>query len=338
VMFWVLAAFGMLVLDRDASRSRLVDAATAPGVSLSGGGPWLWVRWRLVLAGVFLGLACASKWNGIWFIPAFGALVIAWDLGARRAIGYRSWLQGALLSDVIWLPAGFVAALIAYIASWTGWFASSQGYDRNWAAVYHNNHLPIWSTLDSWYEYQKSMLSFGLGLKTQASYTSGPWTWIYLGRPVSMYWSAHPAGCTGHCAQEVLAIGTPAIWWASILALVFCLGWWALRRDWRAGAVLIGVAAGWLPWFWFAWHDQRTEYYFYAIVFLPYLIIAVTLCLGLIIGPVTAPPGRRAVGAIVAGAYLLLVLVNFAYLYPVLAAQPMQYSAWLQRMWFSSWI
>ncbi|HEX9030721.1 MAG TPA: phospholipid carrier-dependent glycosyltransferase [Streptosporangiaceae bacterium] len=338
VMFWVLAAFGMLVLDRDAARARLVDAATAPDANLSGGGPRLGIRWRRVLAGVFLGFACASKWNGVWFILAFGGLAIAWDLGARRAIGYRSRLDGVLRSDVKWLPVTFgVAPFLAYLASWSGWFASSQGFDRNWAAT-AGNHVPIWSTLDSWYQYQKSMLGFGLGLKSQASYTSGPWTWLYLGRPVSMYWSPHPVGCTGHCAQEVLAIGTPAIWWASILALLFCLGWWALRRDWRAGAVLLSVAAGWLPWFWFAWHDQRTEYYFYAIVFLPYLVIAITLCLGLIIGPAAAAPGRRAVGAIVGGAYLLLVLANFAYLYPVLAAEPMQYAAWLQRMWFSSWI
>jgi dolichyl-phosphate-mannose--protein O-mannosyl transferase len=138
--------------------------------------------------------------------------------------------------------------------------------------------------------------------------------------------------------QEVLAIGTPAIWWASILALAFCLVWWAARRDWRAGGILVGVAAGWLPWFWFAWHDHRTEYYFYSIIFLPYLIMAITLCLGLIIGPAAAPAGRRVTGAVVAGGYMLLTLANFAYLYPVLAAQVIPYSSWFQRMWFRSWI
>ena len=40
--------------------------------------------WR---AGVCLGLACASKWNGIWYVPAFFALTLAWDIGARRAAG-----------------------------------------------------------------------------------------------------------------------------------------------------------------------------------------------------------------------------------------------------------
>ncbi len=346
VMFWVLAAFGMLVLDRDAMRARIADAALAAGeagagvagVDLPGGGPRLGIRWRRVLAGLFLGLACASKWNGIWFLFAFAIMAIAWDLGARRAAGYRDRLTGALRGDAIWLPVSFgVIPFAAYMASWSGWFASNLGYDRNWAAL-AGNHTPIWSTLDSWYQYQKSMLGFGLGLSSHAGYVSEPWSWLILGRPVSFFYAA-PKGCgSSSCSQEVLAIGTPAIWWASIAALAFCLVWWISRRDWRAGSVLVGVVAGWLPWWWFAWHDNRTEYYFYAIAFLPFLVIAITLCLGLIIGPTDAAPGRRAVGAVIVGAYLLLVLANFAFMYPVFTAEVLPYDFWRQRMWFSSWI
>jgi dolichyl-phosphate-mannose-protein mannosyltransferase len=136
----------------------------------------------------------------------------------------------------------------------------------------------------------------------------------------------------------VLAIGTPLIWWAGGLALLICAVWWLARRDWRAGAVLLGVAAGWLPWIWFYWHDHRTEFYFYAVVFDPFLAIAITLCLGLIIGPARARPTRRATGAVISVAYLLAVLANFTYLYPILAAKAIPYSSWLARMWFHSWI
>jgi dolichyl-phosphate-mannose-protein mannosyltransferase len=342
VMFWVLAAFGMLVLDRDASRARLAAARGAETGFAAGGGPELGIRWHRVLAGVFLGFACASKWNGIWYLFAFAGLAIAWDLGARKAAGYRDPQAGVLRRDLKWLPVSFGAApFLAYLVSWTGWFATGTGFDRKWAAA-AGNHVPIWSALDSWYQYQKSIYGFGLGLHDQTGYVSRPWTWLILGRPVSLYSSCLPAKQCGavprSTEQEVLAIGTPLIWWASIIALLVCLGWWLSRRDWRAGAVLLGVAAGWLPWFWFAWHDNRTEYYFYAIVFLPYLVMAITLCLGLVIGPVRAVPGRRATGAIGVGAYLLLVLANFAYLYPILAAQVIPYSAWFQRMWFHSWI
>ena len=132
-----------------------------------------------------------------------------------------------------------------------------------------------------------------------------------LARPISFYSACLPSGhcgATGSTEQEVLAIGTPLIWWGALAALTFCLAWWLMRRDWRTGALLLATAAGWLPWIWFYLHDQRTEFYYYAIAFEPYLIIAITLSLGLIIGPRRASPARRATGAVTAGTYLLAIL------------------------------
>jgi dolichyl-phosphate-mannose-protein mannosyltransferase len=335
VMFWVLAAFGALVADRDRTRAVLADAAVAGRA----GAPRLGVRWWRLAAGVCLGLACASKWNGIWYVPAFAALTLAWDIGARRAAGYadrrrpRAAARGAaaLVGALVVVPA------LTYLATWSGWFATGGGYDRHWAAQ-HGIHTPVISELVSLFEYHKAMLAFNTGLTTHHPYQSEPWTWLLMSRPVSYYWcpnSGAHAACSGGKAQEVLAIGTPAIWWASILALLVCVIWWLTRRDWRAGAVLVAVIAGWLPWFAFA---GRTQFYFYAVTFVPYLVLSITLCLGLIIGPAAASPRRRATGAALAGAYLLGVLLNFAYLYPVLAAKVIPYSQWLARMWYHGWI
>jgi dolichyl-phosphate-mannose-protein mannosyltransferase len=353
LMFWVLAAFGLLVIDRDRLIARLADAAAGPEPH-NPAGPRLGIRWLRVAAGLCLGAAVATKWNGLWFLFAFVGLAIAWDFGARRAAGYSHWLSGGLRSDGKWLPVWFgLAPLVVYVASWTGWFATSDGYDRNWAAA-HGNHTPIWSTIDSWYQYNHWMLSFGLGLSSFQSYKSNPIGWTILARPISFYWcagnSVPKCGVSTGNAQEVLAIGTPLIWWGGTLALAFCLAWWLTgfigdrvfgrmpQRDWRAGAVLLCVAAGWLPWIWYAWHDNRTEFYYYAVAFEPFMIIAIVLCLGLIIGPASAPPSRRAIGAVVAGGYLLAVLLNLAYLYPVLTAEVIPYTSWLSRMWFHRWI
>ncbi|HUB42075.1 MAG TPA: phospholipid carrier-dependent glycosyltransferase [Streptosporangiaceae bacterium] len=352
VMFWVLAAFGLLVIDRDRTIARLQDAATGAGPQ-DLAGPKLGVRWLRIAAGICLGAACASKWTGVYFLVAFAGLAIAWDMGARRAAGYPNWLAGGMRSDAKWLPAWFLAVpAIVYTASWSGWFATSDGYDRNWAAL-HGNHTPIWSTLDSWYQYNHWMLQFGLGLHSPQSYKSNPLGWLVLYRPISFYWCATgTSGCAIPKGQvaEVLAIGTPLLWWGGALALLFCLGWWLTnlvgdlvfsrvpQRDWRAGAALLGVAAGWLPWIWFYLHDNRTEFYYYAVAFVPFLAIAITLCIGLIIGPTRAAPARRALGAVGVGGYLLAVLLNLAYIYPILTAEVIPYSSWLSRMWFHSWI
>jgi dolichyl-phosphate-mannose-protein mannosyltransferase len=330
VMVWVLAAFGCLVLDRDHARARLALAAargqTAP--------PRPGVRWLRLAAGVCLGLACASKWDGIWYVPAFFALTLAWDIGARRAAGLPGRRgAGAALRDAGGRLVTFaVVPLLAYLATWTGWLATSSGYDRQWAAQ-HGIHTPVIAPLVSLFEYHKAMLAFNTGLTTHHPYQSKPWTWLVLSRPVSFYWQCSRT-VRGSCAgtvQEVLAIGTPILWWTSVLALLVCLGWWLARRDWRPGAVLLAVAAGWLPWFLFA---DRTQFSFYAVAFVPFLVLAVTLCLGLVIGPARASAARRAVGASLAGAYLLGVLLDFAYLYPVLAAKVIPYAAWLSRMWY----
>ncbi len=312
-----------------------------PGAgALPGGGPKLGIRWPLVGAGACLGAAVACKWNGIWFIAAFAALVIAWDLGARRAAGYTDRLAGVLRSDAKWLPAWFaVIPAAVYTASWTGWFATPYGYDRNGAA-FSPNHKPT-GTFTAWLQYNHWMLQFGLGLNSTQTYKSNPLGWLVLARPISFYSACLPSGhcgATGSTEQEVLAIGTPLIWWGALAALTFCLAWWLMRRDWRTGALLLATAAGWLPWIWFYLHDQRTEFYYYAIAFEPYLIIAITLSLGLIIGPRHASPARRATGAVTAGTYLLAVLLNLAYLYPILAARIIPYSSWFSRMWFHSWI
>jgi dolichyl-phosphate-mannose-protein mannosyltransferase len=338
LMFFVLAAFGCLVVDRDISRARLATMMAHSSGHLDGSRPP--IRWWRVGAGVCIGLACAAKWDAIWYLVGFAALTVAWDAGARRAAGLSRHVRGAL-RESRWLPVWFgLVPLAVYVTTWAGWFFSSSGYDRQWAAQ-HGDHVPVVSALASFVEYQKQILQFHLGLTTHHPYQSQPWTWLVMSRPVAFSWACPAVGrgtCASSNAQEVLAIGTPVIWWASIATLIVCLAWWLTRRDWRAGAVLLGVAVGWLPWFWFALHDHRTEFFFYALEFEPFLILSITLCLGLIIGSAQASATRRTLGAAVIGAYLLGALLNFAYLYPVIAGQVIPYSSWLSHMWYHGWI
>ncbi|WP_204070800.1 phospholipid carrier-dependent glycosyltransferase, partial [Sphaerisporangium krabiense] len=132
LMFWVLAGFGCLVVDRDRSRERL--ARWYEGSSLAGAGPWLGVRpWRIG-AGVCLGAAVATKWSGVFFLVAFAVMSLLWDAGARRAVGLRHPFSGALRRDVPTALAGLgLVPVVVYVASWAGWFATPYGYGRNWA-------------------------------------------------------------------------------------------------------------------------------------------------------------------------------------------------------------
>lgn len=340
LMFWVLAAFGALLVDRDQVRARLAERLDTVGSSRFG--PGLGLRpWRLA-AGVCLGLATATKWNGLYFVAAFGLLSLLWDMGARRTAGARQPWVGALVRDAV--PAFGALVVVSagvYLASWTGWLlAGDRGYLRYWARdnpAYGPSFLP--DALRSLLKYHQDAFAFHTTLRTPHDYQSNPWGWLVQARPVSYFYEGPKLGQQGcgveQCSRAVTALGTPAVWWAATLALPVLAYLWAARRDWRAGAVLAGVAAGYLPWFFF---QQRTIYSFYAVAFVPFLVLGLTLCLGLVLGGADASPRRRQWGAAVVGAYLLLAVANFAWLLPVLSAQVVPYAEWARRMWWRSWI
>ncbi|MEV8054510.1 dolichyl-phosphate-mannose--protein mannosyltransferase [Streptomyces bacillaris] len=363
VMFFVLAAFGCLVVDRDHARRRLAaalpvdeegvlrpDARIAETLRLG------WRPWRLA-AGVMLGLAFATKWNGLYVLAAFGLMTVLWDVGARRTAGAAKPYLAVLRRDLV--PA-FVStvpvAIVTYLVSWTGWIVTDKGYYRNWAATEGKDSgwswlLPDW--LRSLWHYETQVYDFHVGLTSGHTYESNPWSWLVLGRPVS-YFYEEQTGCqesaTGKCAAEVLAIGTPLLWWLACVALAYVVWRWLFRRDWRAGAIACGVAAGWLPWF---FYQERTIFLFYAVVFVPFLCLAVTMLLGAIIGPAagkgtraelgltTADPTgerRRTLGAIAAGVLVLLIIWNFIYFYPLYTGTSIPEDLWRDRMWLDTWV
>ena len=338
LMFWALAAFGALLVDRD--RARAVLAERLDQVATSSFGPSLGLRpWRL-LAGVCLGAACATKWSGLYFVAVFGLMTVLWDMGARRTAGARRPWVGALVRDAAPAFASLVlVAFAVYLVSWTGWFlGGDDAYLRYWA---RDNPGPplVPDALWSLWHYHHEAWNFHTNLESYHPYRSNPWGWLVLARPVSYFYEGPTMGQNGctvdACSQAVTALGTPAIWWAACLALPVLVFLWAARRDWRAGAILAGVAAGYLPWFLF---QHRTIYSFYAVAFLPFLVLAITMCIGMVLGGRDASPRRRQWGAAAAGAYLLLAVANFAWLLPVLSAEVIPYSDWAHRMWWKSWI
>ena len=341
LMFWVLAAFACLVVDRDAGRARLaalLEGGAAPGRLRLG------VRWWRLAAGLCLGAACATKWSAIYYVVAFGLLAVAWDVGARRTAGAANPLGVAVRLDALPAALALVALpAIVYVTSWTGWFlgdaSTAWDHDRyvraGQGALEHAR-----AVFGGWLHYHWKAWDYHIHLHDRHSYQSSPWGWLLLARPV-LYYAVYPKGgelgCTasGGCAQVILSIGTPAIWWATLPATV-AVGWrWLSRRDWRAGAVLAGVGAGLLPWF---ATPERTMFFFYALPALPFLILGLALCAGWVLGPADADSTRRLRGAVVVGAFTLLVVVNFFYLYPVLSAEVIPYVDWRARMWLPSWI
>ncbi|MBA4865329.1 phospholipid carrier-dependent glycosyltransferase [Streptomyces sp. PSKA54] len=355
LMFFVLAAFGCLVVDRDRARARLAaalpvgpDGIARPDAGIAESLRHGWRPWRLA-AGVCLGLAFATKWNGLYVLAAFALMAVWWDVAGRRVAGAERPYVAVLRRDLGWAFLSTVPVAVAtYVLSWLGWILSpddgSGGYFRNWAVTDGKGGsftwLPDW--LRSMWHYEHEVYQFHVGLSSPHTYQSNPWSWIVLGRPVSYFYEDPPAGKDGcptdageKCAREVLALGTPVLWWAACFAILYVLWRWFFRRDWRAGAIACGVVAGYLPWF---MYQERTIFFFYAVVFVPFLCLAVAMMIGAILGPPASSERRRVVGAAASGVLVLLIAWNFIYFWPIYTGQAIPIDSWRARMWLDTWV
>jgi len=339
---FVLLSFGALLLDRDRTRALLAGWLATPGAASARFGPSLGLRpWRWV-AGLLLGLACGTKWSGVWFLAAFGVLTLLWDAAARRAAGITAPRRGALLRDA---PLAFVAlvgtAAATYAAAWSRWLLTfhQQVRGQDWSLEYRGWSwlpAPVRGLLGN----HAQMLYFNTHLQTPHAYAAKPIGWLLQLRPTA-FWSdsvRHGVdGCTAStCTREVIALGTPLLWWAADLALVYLVWRWAAGRDWRAGAVLCGVAAAWLPWV--VLYSTRTVFGFYMIVAVPFLAMALAMALAALVGGVAASAERRMWGATASGVVLLLAVANSWWIYPLVTGAPLSYQTWLHRLVFRGWI
>lgn len=354
LMFFILAAFGALLIDRDRARARLAaalpvdeegrtrpDAAVAETLRLG------WRPYRL-LAGVCLGLAFGTKWNGLVVLAFFGVLTVLWDAAARRTAGAGAPYAAMLRRDA--LP-GFLStvpvAIAVYLTSWLGWILSPDdgkgGYFRDWAAKYDQNSslafLPEW--LRSLWHYETEVYKFHVGLTSGHTYQSNPWSWLVLGRPVSYFYESPspgtdgcPATEAGKCAREALALARRCCGGRAASRCCTCCG------GGSSGATggRVRSCARWAP----AccpgsttrsgpsststrWSSSPT-------------CAGGAMMIGAVLGPAGSSERRRAIGAIGAGVLVLLIVWNFIYFWPIYTGQPLPMDSWRGRMWLDTWI
>jgi dolichyl-phosphate-mannose--protein O-mannosyl transferase len=178
---------------------------------------------------------------------------------------------------------------------------------------------------------------------SQHDYASHPAGWLLVSKGVSadVELDIPPGeqGCDAppgsDCLRQVLLIGNPVLWWGALLALAASVVIWIGRRDWRHGLAVVGVAATWLPWLLYA---DRTLFNTYAVMTLPFLVLSITLVVGELLGRSREPSPRRTFGVIVAGSFFVLVLVNFAWFWPIWTGGLLTHAEWLDRIWLRRWI
>lgn len=333
--------------------------------------PWL------LLGGVCFGLAIGTKWTAVFPMAAFGLMVWLWSAGARRSFGVR-WpvARSAVADGLPAFVQLVVVAAVVYVTTWTGWLVHAGEYEEHLSATqytqfvaegpcvdgetdntYDDDQWPTATEPDArglgevvqslrslWY-YHQDVYNFHAHFLncSEHTYASKPSGWLLINRPVGVAADTDiqpgTRGCDApegsDCLRQVLLIGTPMIWWGGVIALLYAVAMWLGARDWRFGLAVIGTASTWLPWL---LYDDRPIFFFYAIATLPFMVIALTLAIGTLIGSSRLPSSRRTVGVIVAGSFVVLVLVNFAWFWPIWTNELLTKSEWIDRIWFRRWI
>jgi len=309
----LMALDGLLLVH---SRTALLDLFLT-FFTLSG--VLLWHRNRHIWAGLAFGLAIGCKWSAIYFVAVIG-LIAVYQILVTRDI--RKSLKPIAAK---FLQYGLLPVFV-YTITWAGWFISDRGWSRQWS----NNPLV------SWLHYHSEMLNFHTGLTEKHPYEANPWSWLVMGRPTSFFYES-PKGCGAKdCAQEVLALGTPILWWVGTISIAVVVGYWIKslinhRVDSAANLVVLGVVAGYLPWFAM---QQRTVFSFYAIIIEPFLILAIVYCAKLLLASGLKP----AVSQSIVGGIFALIVLCFVFFFPLFTGQVITYEDWRLRMWFESWI
>ena len=323
VLFYspLLTAIGAALMSMDGlelvhSRTALLDLFLTFFVLLA---VYLWQRERHWWAAISIGLALGTKWSAVYFL-AIIALVSLYRVFSAHS-GKN--LVKPTLKKII--QYGLLPVTV-YTTTWTGWFLSTRGWDRQWSS----------NVIASWWHYHVEILGFHTGLTEKHSYQANPWSWMIMGRPTSFFYDSPKACGVKDCAQEVLAIGTPILWWLGTLAIVVTLGFWLRslvlkKSDPALNLIFLGISAGYLPWFFF---QKRTVFTFYAIIIEPFMLLAVVYCAKLILDSTMKSGYSQAIVA----AAVIVIFLNFIYFLPLFTGEVITYDAWFKRMWLSSWI
>lgn len=300
-------------------------------------GHWLWLQANLflapaqrdqivrrilyrVLAGISLGAAIATKWNGLGYV--FSLLI--WELLAGR----RSPAKNKPNSNALTLALTNSLLYLILIPTFTYCFI--------WLPHLYLTHQSLASINIELFNFHRRLAAGGHPACSQ-------WfTWPLLVKPIS-YWYKE----SGPVVYTVSNLGNPALWWLSSAAIFLLSIERILQLSHRLSAatrsvtnnlstyLLIGYAANWLPWMLVG---RCTFIYLYmpAAVF-SFMTLAWLLSEWLyspVSSPSTSSPQSQTISLVMLGA----IALAFLFWLPLALGSPLTPDQLQARWWLKTWI
>jgi dolichyl-phosphate-mannose-protein mannosyltransferase len=253
----------------------------------------------MATAGLFLGLAISTRWTSLWALGFLGLVVLA--VRQKRILRLRELALTAFAFGV--LPLGLYA-----LSYWIVPVLRPTGLQ----------HL-----IDT----QKAIWHYHATLTAEHTYFSHWYTWPWLYRPTWYYWKQSEGTIRG-----IVALGNPALWWASVPVTLWALVTGARSRDPRRLFAGAGFCALYLPW---SISPRTLNFSHYLFEALPYACLSLGTLLD-----------REWNGgwALLARSYVVFAILLFLFFLPILTAWPIPEnllfvgSGARPWIWFPSWI
>src|SRR2546428_6250642 len=173
---------------------------------------------------------------------------------------------------------------------------------------------------------QKAIWRYHADLHATHPYFSAWYSWPLLYRPTWYYFKQ-----TGETIRGIVALGNPALWWASVPVTVWALVTGAREKDPRRLFSGLGFCALYLPW---GLSPRTLNYSHYLFEAIPYACLS----LGTLLDLNWDGPGFRRV---LARLYLAVVVAMYFFFLPFLLALPIPTSwyyfeirGWRPWTWF----
>jgi hypothetical protein len=291
-------------------------------------------RRPLFLAGLFWGLAAASKWTAVYgafaMLAVYAAALIRDGRDYLRAVreargrkkaagGPPEWTEGFVRRRLVGMTAYaglacVVVPAIVYAASFLP-TAALPGRNHGFGEILR---------------YQASMYNYHASSVTSETHpwSSEPWGWPLSYKPLLEYRESFDG------LKSVLYVyGNPLIFWAGIACVAYALYKGIKRRDPRAFLILAFYASQYLPWF----AVKRLAFIYHYFTATPFMMLAIVLSIMYAREDIRAKPSLvKAVGEDAAlrklDAWALgfagLVLLAFIALFPTFSGLPMGQWYW----------
>ncbi len=239
----------------------------------------------LCFSGLFMGLAIASKWIGIY-------------AGAGLAVLYF-WKCGSLICTVNRQPKEkqhFVFRRIACISLWCLLF-----FVIIPILIYLISYLPYMAYNDSIHsigEYVRAVWQAQINMFIYHStdqrgmdhpFYSPWWQWPVIGKP--MYYASESYRFSNGLCYSLFCFGNPVVWWGGLAALFMCFLFWLLDKRYVVGNrtekwhirpitgnhefafLFISLGAQYLPWM----LVPRGTYIYHYFASVPFIILSIVL-------------------------------------------------------------